>query len=90
MDAPRSEKNTTPTWYELGDGLQVLDVIDLFCEKLDKSRVKISSKDIFYLGNIFKYLFRHPYKGVAIDDLRKAQHYLTLLVENHEGKLRIN
>lgn len=35
----------------------------------------------FYLGNVIKYLYRYPFKGVAIQDLIKARTYIDLLIE---------
>lgn len=32
----------------------------------------------FSLGNIFKYLCRYPFKGKALEDLQKVQHYIQL------------
>ena len=32
-------------------------------------------------GNIIKYVSRHKYKGKPLEDLRKAQWYLTKLIE---------
>ncbi len=34
----------------------------------------------FIQGNVIKYIFRYKSKG-GLDDLRKAQHYLELLIE---------
>ena len=41
----------------------------------------IASHNLGYFeGNIVKYVTRHRYKN-GIEDLRKAQHYLTKLIE---------
>ena len=34
----------------------------------------------FYYGNIIKYLYRYPYKGLPTMDLVKARTYLNLLI----------
>ena len=58
----------TPPWYQGGNGLQPLDVIDAF--GLD-----------FYLGNAVKYICRHNRKnGTGDGDLLKARHYLDLAI----------
>ena len=38
----------------------------------------------FYTGNIIKYLLRD--KGAKLEDLKKAQHYLTKLITLHEQR----
>ena len=40
----------------------------------------------YLLGNLHKYLHRHRFKGNAIEDLKKAQWYLTkLIMEEEQG-----
>lgn len=39
----------------------------------------------FYEGNVLKYLLRYKYKNGS-QDLKKAQHYLQKVLENHEAK----
>lgn len=39
----------------------------------------------FYLGNVIKYLLRHKEKA-GLQDLKKAQWYLTRAIEAAEGK----
>ncbi|MFJ9848599.1 DUF3310 domain-containing protein [Streptomyces sp. NPDC101150] len=62
-----------PAYYKWGpNDLQPWDVIDAF--GLD-----------FYLGNVIKYVLRAGKKGPALDDLRKAQHYIQKAIEKeHE------
>ena len=33
---------------------------------------------------IFKYIWRHPYKGKPIEDLKKAEYYLKRLINEYE------
>lgn len=40
----------------------------------------------FYAGNALKYLLRAGHKGVALEDLKKARHYLDRMIEIEEGK----
>lgn len=37
----------------------------------------------FFTGNVVKYLMRAPYKGNAVDDLKKARWYLIWLLEHN-------
>jgi len=40
----------------------------------------------YLLGNLHKYLHRHRFKGNALEDLKKAQWYLTkLIMEEEQG-----
>lgn len=55
----------------------------------DKASVTIKIQPIdlvrhlsFCLGNVLKYLFRAPYKGSEIQDLKKAHQYLLWYVED--------
>lgn len=54
------------------DSLEVIDVI----EKFDLN---------FHLGNIVKYICRHPRKG-GLEDLKKARKYLTREINKREGR----
>lgn len=38
-------------------------------------------------GNTMKYLWRHPYKGEPVEDLRKAQWYINQIIEVYEYEL---
>jgi len=38
----------------------------------------------FYAGNALKYLLRAGHKGVALEDLKKARHYLDRMIEIEE------
>ncbi|MEU8683170.1 DUF3310 domain-containing protein [Streptomyces sp. NPDC048611] len=63
-----------PDYYKWGaNSLQPWDVIDAF--ELD-----------FYLGNVIKYVCRAGLKGPALDDLRKAQHYIEKAIEKEMGQ----
>lgn len=41
----------------------------------------------FSEGNVIKYVARHRFKNEPLEDLRKAQWYLTRLIENLEKNL---
>lgn len=40
----------------------------------------------FLRGNVFKYLQRYPSKGTPVEDLKKARHYIEMLIEEVEGR----
>lgn len=40
----------------------------------------------FYRGNVVKYLLRAGHKGVKLEDLKKARHYLDRVIEIEESK----
>lgn len=65
-----TEKVDHPDHYQ-SQTIEVIDIIDSF--SLD-----------FYRGNIVKYVLRSDKKGREIEDLRKAQWYLTRLIEVKE------
>lgn len=37
-------------------------------------------------GNVVKYVVRHRYKGQPLEDLRKAKHYIEILIALEERK----
>lgn len=39
----------------------------------------------FCMGNVLKYVIRHPHKGTPVEDLRKARVYLDWLIEYHDS-----
>lgn len=57
--------------YQTASGMQPFDVIDAF--ELD-----------FYEGNALKYLLRWRKKN-GVEDLKKAQHYINVLIERAEN-----
>ena len=67
---------TNPSHYQLGDGIQVIDVT----EKLG-----------FLEGNVVKYVCRAGNKEGEnpLDDLGKAKWYLERLIKNYKGKSNV-
>lgn len=61
-----------PEHYNQG-GLEVIDIIDAFTKDC-------SGSESFYIGNIIKYVCRFKKKN-GIEDLKKAQWYLSKLIE---------
>ena len=60
---PESDSVNHPTHYTVG-GIETIDFIE--AKKLG-----------YNLGNVVKYITRADYKGNKLEDLRKAQWYLT-------------
>lgn len=72
VEAPVSEKQVGGDHYKR-TAIQPWDIID--DHGLD-----------FYRGNALKYLLRAGKKGDAVQDLRKAIHYIEKCIEREEGK----
>lgn len=68
-----------PKHYKANNGMEVIDVIEAFTADL----WGIQATDT---GNIIKYILRWNYKN-GVEDLKKAQWYLTHLI-NHIEKTR--
>lgn len=43
-----------------------------------------SSHSSYCWQTIFKYIWRHPYKGKPLEDLRKAEYYLKRLIREYD------
>ena len=67
MFEPKSDPVNHPAHYKVG-GIETIDFIE--------------AKDLSYhLGNVVKYVTRADHKGNKLEDLRKAQWYLTRAIE---------
>lgn len=65
-----------PDHYRVGE----VEAIDYIAQQLGSG-----VKD-YLLGNVHKYLHRHRFKGQALEDLKKAQWYLSrLIMEEEQG-----
>lgn len=60
-------------------GVECKTVIETMTNGLD-------GQEAYYVGNIVKYLYRHPAKGTPLKDLMKARQYLDFLITNEEVK----
>lgn len=68
-----------PKHYQLLPGVEVIDVLDALCDKLDKSSVwKFSAKDASYYAQAMGYLMRCMDKN-GKQDIQKAIWYLQRL-----------
>lgn len=60
------------------NGIEVIDVIETY------------AKSDFRLANVIKYVCRCEYKGKKLEDLKKAQWYLTRVIEELEEEEKID
>jgi hypothetical protein len=67
MEGNRGDPINSPTHYKIG-GIETIDFIE--AKNLD-----------YNLGNVVKYITRADHKGNKLEDLRKAQWYLTRAIE---------
>jgi len=67
----KSDPVNNPTHYTAG-GIETIDFIE--AKNLD-----------YRLGNVIKYITRADHKGSKLEDLRKAQWYLTRAIERAKG-----
>jgi len=67
MFEPKSDTVNHPAHYKIG-GIETIDFIE--AKQLD-----------YNLGNVIKYVTRADHKGNKLEDLRKAQWYLTRAIE---------
>lgn len=60
------------------------------CKKIIEIMTRgLSGAEAYYVGNIIKYLYRYPKKGMLLSDLAKAEEYTKFLRElfvKEEGK----
>ena len=63
--------------YRIGDDLEAVDVM-----------FKLGLRDGFCLGNAIKYIVRacNDEDGIPLVDLKKARHYLGMLIQDIEGE----
>jgi len=69
-----------PEHYKLNEhGIECIDAMEAAA-----SNAKLPAFQSYMWLNIFKYLWRWPYKN-GLEDLKKAQWYLSKLIENIEN-----
>lgn len=79
VDATEFDPVNKPKHYQLLPGVEVIDVLDALCDKLDKSSVwKFSAKDASYYAQAMGYLMRCMDKN-GKQDVQKAIWYLQRL-----------
>jgi hypothetical protein len=70
-----SDPVTAPSHYKLGNGLEVLDVME-----------SLGWAEGYLKANALKYLMRHEHKGNPVEDLKKARYCLDRLIGLLETK----
>lgn len=73
--AGRKEEVNHPPHYNKGDQ-EVIEIISDQCHPVDGYRG-------FLMGNVLKYVCRHPHKGTELVDLQKAEWYLKKLIDTY-------
>lgn len=76
--APAVDNVNHPLHYQLGDGLEVWDVIQASVDGMDGHEASAQT-------NIIKYALRWKHKN-GVEDLKKCKWYLNKLITYEEGK----
>lgn len=74
--ASKPKDAINPPHYKTGR----FEVIEIMEDKMSHEQFKG-----YLQGNVLKYVLRHEHKGKPIEDLKKAQWYLTKLIETLEN-----
>lgn len=84
------DKNTNdpvnnPSHYQLLPGVEVIDVLDALCNKLDKSEsLVLTGAQKSYYAQMMGYLMRCMDKN-GLQDMKKAKFYLDRIIKQQEG-----
>ena len=76
VETPAIDYVDHPSHYQTDKGIEVIDVIEAFTEKL-------TGVVAFDIGNAIKYILRWKNKG-GVEDLRKAVWYISHAIEREE------
>lgn len=71
-----------PNHYQSKSGIETIDVMEAFCEDL-------SGVEAVNMSNVIKYISRWKKKN-GLEDLKKAQWYLSRLIANLENEKETN
>lgn len=71
-----------PNHYQSKSGIETIDVMEAFCEDL-------SGVEAVNMSNVIKYISRWKKKN-GLEDLKKAQWYLSRLITNLENEKETN
>ena len=73
----------TPSHYK--QSIQCWDAMEAMQDDPDReANIVVTPHMAYCWGNVFKYLWRWPYKNKPVEDLRKARQYLDRLIERAE------
>ena len=85
IEVPRGKRSVlstdpinSPSHYKIGS----FEVIDIVREFLANALIQPFAGAC--VGNVLKYIFRYPFKGKRVEDLKKAQKYLSWLIDEEE------
>lgn len=75
-----------PSHYQLLPGVEVIDVLDALCNKLDKSEsLALTGAQKSYYAQMMGYLMRCMDKN-GLQDMKKARWYLDRIIKQQEGE----
>lgn len=81
--APTVDVVNHPPHYQLLPGVEVIDVLDALCKKIDASNTALSSNQVSYYTQAVGYLMRFMDKN-GKQDLEKASWYLKRMLDKWE------
>lgn len=73
-----------PKHYQLLPGVEVIDVLDALCDKLDNSTL-LYNKEVSYYAQAMGYFMRFMDKN-GLEDLKKGRWYIDRIIKNLEAK----
>ena len=79
---PNTDMVNSPPHYN-----KVIECIDAMKAMSDDAELP-SSHAHYCWQTIFKYIWRHPYKGKPVEDLRKAEYYLKRLINEYDENIK--
>jgi hypothetical protein len=79
---PSHDPVNKPKHYDLGNGLEVIDVRDVLLDKIEH-QIALTYKQTDYWSRSWEYMTRFMDKG-GIQDLKKAKFYLDRLINDFE------
>tara|TARA_R100001369_G_scaffold67062_1_gene94552 strand:- start:204 stop:452 length:249 start_codon:yes stop_codon:yes gene_type:complete len=72
----------SPTHYK--QSIECWDAMEAMMDEGRDAEINLTPHICYLWGNVFKYLWRWPYKKRPVEDLRKARAYLDRLIERSE------
>lgn len=77
-----TEKVNSPPHYVFGD-YELEKVLRAWRLKAHTECIDLNYNEVHYWSSMMEYLFRYPYKGSDLTDLKKAQWFLNKLIDEH-------
>lgn len=71
----------SPDHYRKGGSMECIDAMKAMVEGIE-----MGPHMAHLWQTSFKYIWRHPYKGVPVQDLRKSIWYINRLIEEYENE----